>query len=644
MGSTTSSAIFRATSGRLLSRQRVWEDFVSGGQPDLRPIPPLVLQSWMRSREMGVDPALAQAPFESLPSDSDELHDQIPWLPAAEPVFKFLQSVFSETHQLLLLGEASGRIVLSHGGKKALARAEELRAIAGGRWGEKDVGCTAIGASLHTGLAARVDWYETYCKTWHDWVNQAAPIRDPITQEVLGALNIAGFREISHPGALNLLVQAVSLIQMAVLERETLLRMMVLDKFTSLSSRHQSDGLLALDRRGYVLAVNSSVERRLSLPRDSIIGCRVDRVGPLIELLQVEGKPLPFPEFCGDQRVINGAIVVPVTTPQLAGCLLILPSRDSGQESEWKARYTFSDLIGTAPCFSQCLDLAFTASQQDWPLLLLGESGSGKELFAQAVHNASPRRRGPFVVFSCAGVSDDLVSAELFGYTEGSYTGAAKGGRPGKIQLADKGTLFLDDVDCMPLKMQASLLRVIEDQRVLPIGATKPSTVDVRIIAASNRDLEKASREGTFREDLYYRLNVVALTLPALRERLGDIPLLAKHLLSQHTPSFAISDEALDVLTAHTWPGNVRELRNVLVRATTRAKRGLIAPQDLSIDIARSRPESCEDLVKPLRATERDQIRQALNSSKTVLQAADMLGIHFTTLYRKMKKYGLSKA
>src|SRR5713101_8260359 len=143
MGSTTSPAIFRATSGRLLSRQRAWEDFVSGGQPDLRPIPPLVLQSWVRSREMGVDPALAQAPFERLPLDADELHDQVPWLPAAEPVFKFLQSVFSESHQLLLLGEANGRIVLSHGGKKALARAEQLRAIAGGRWGEKDVGCTA---------------------------------------------------------------------------------------------------------------------------------------------------------------------------------------------------------------------------------------------------------------------------------------------------------------------------------------------------------------------------------------------------------------------------------------------------------------------------------------------------------------------
>jgi sigma-54 dependent transcriptional regulator, acetoin dehydrogenase operon transcriptional activator AcoR len=592
---------------------------------------------------MGVDPALAQAPFERLPLDSDELHDQVPWLPAAEPVFKFLQSVFSESHQLLLLGEANGRIVLSHGGKKALARAEELRAIAGGRWGEKDVGCTAIGASLHTGLAARVDWFETYCETWHDWVNQAAPIRDPITQEVLGALNIAGFREIGHPGALNLLTQAVSLIQMAVLERETLLRMMVLDKFTSLSSRHQSDGLVALDRRGHVLAVNSSVERRLSLPRGSIIGCRIDRVRPLIELLQVEGQPLPF-EFRGNQRVINGAIVLPVTTPQPAGCLLILPSRDSEQESEWKARYTFSDLIGGAPCFSQCLDLAFTASQQGWPLLLLGESGSGKELFAQAVHNASPQRRGPFVVFSCAGISDELVSAELFGYTEGSYTGAAKGGRLGKIHLADKGTLFLDDVDCMSLKMQASLLRVIEDQRVLPIGATKPSTVDVRIIASSNCDLDKASQEGTFRKDLYYRLNVVAITLPPLRERLGDIPMLAKHLLSQHTPSFTISDEALDVLSAHTWPGNVRELRNVLVRAMTRAKRGLIAPQDLSIDIATSRPESFEDLVKPLRATEQDQIRQALNSSKTVLQAADMLGIHFTTLYRKMRKYGMSKA
>src|SRR5262249_34616029 len=183
-----------------------------------------------------------------------------------------------------------------------------------------------------------------------------------------------------------------------------------------------------------------------------------------------------------------------------------------------------------------------------------------------------PRRNGPFVVFTCAGITDELIGSELFGYVEGSFTGAAKGGRVGKLQLADQGTLFLDDIECMPPKMQVSLLRVLEDQRVLPIGATSPISIDVRIIASSNSDLERACNEGRFRRDLYYRLNVLTISLPPLRDRSSDVPLLAKHILSQFAPGTTLSDDALAALTAHIWPGNIRELRNVLLRAVGRAQ------------------------------------------------------------------------
>ena len=640
MSSSTSPVVFRATSGRLLSNERAWESFVSGGQPDTRRVPHAVIESWMRSRAMGVNPALAQAPLEELPNP-EELARQVPWLAAAEPVFRLLQSVFSEPHQLLLLGDARGLILLSHGGKKALNRAHELNAVAGGKWSEKDVGCTAIGASLHTGLPARVNWFQTYCKNWHDWVNQAVTIHDPVTQEVLGALNIAGFREVTHRGTLNLLAQAVSLIQMAVLEQETLLRMRVLERFMSLSGRYQTDGLVAVDRRGRIIAANSAAERRLSLQRSTSIGSAVDQIKPLAELLKSKSNSLL--ELSSGEKTLDGVVVIPVTDFRPAGCLLVLGSGYSRPTLEWNARYSFDDLVGSSSEFTRCLDLARTASQQDWPVLLLGESGTGKELFAQAIHNASTRSAGPFVVFPCAGVSDELVSAELFGYTEGSYTGAAKGGREGKIQLADKGTLFLDDVDSMPLKMQAALLRFIEDQRVLPIGATRPTTVDVRIIASSNRDLEQLSRSGLFREDLFYRLNVFAIRLPPLRERPVDIPILARHLVSRHATGFAVNDDALDALTHHVWPGNVRELRNVLLRATAVGKDQTITAEDLSLQSSAPSPITFRESVKPLRETEEDQITQALKASRTVVEAADMLGIHFTTLYRRMKKHRLSK-
>jgi len=645
MGSKTTPAIFNIASRELLNTERVWEAFVTGSEVDLQRIPLTVRDSWIRSRQKGIDPLLTAAPFEHLPATMDELHEKAPWLTAAEPVFTLLQSLFSAPHHLLLLVDETGRILLSHGGSRALSRAEELHAVAGGRWGEDEVGCTALGATLHTGVPVQVGWCQTYCRNWHDWVNQAAPIHDPLTNRTTGALNVAGFREVSHPGTLNVLRQAISLIEMAVLEQETRLRMKVLERLNSLAARYHSDGLLALDRHGYVIALNSAAERELSLSHGKAVGQTVGQIRPLIDLLGPN-----FPAVLGahpNELAFDRALVVPVSTDRFAGSVLIITS--SGLRSAtWRTKYSFADLVGEHPRFRETIDLAQKASREDWPILILGESGTGKELFAHAIHDAGPRRSGPFVVFTCAGIADELIGSELFGYVEGSFTGAARGGRVGKLQLADQGTLFLDDIDCMPPKMQVSLLRVLEDQRVLPIGATSPISVDVRIIASSNTDLERACDEGHFRRDLYYRLNVLTIPLPPLRDRSSDVPLLAKHLLSQFAPGTTLDDDVLAALAAHVWPGNIRELRNVLLRAVGRAQNARITLADLTDNLAtRSEPE-CEDsrprtaTIQPLEATEREQIVNALKRSASATEAANHLGIHFTTLYRKIKKYGIT--
>jgi transcriptional regulator with PAS, ATPase and Fis domain len=507
-------------------------------------------------------------------------------------------------------------------------------------------GCTAIGASLQSGLPVQVNWFETYSRNWHDWVNQAAPIHDPVTHHLLGALNVAGFREISHPGTLNVILQAVSLIEMAVLEQETRLRTAVLEQFNTLSTRYPTDGLIACDRRGYILAINPTAEKQLAFSRIRVIGQRVDTLRPLLDLLGPNASSLL--DVPPQQRVLQHAVVVPVVVDRPAGVVVILSVPAVKQpDSLWTTRYTFADLIGEHPRFRECVDLAFKASRQDWPVLILGESGTGKELFAHAIHTAGPRRHAPFVVFTCAGISDELIGAELFGYTEGSFTGAARGGGVGKFRLADKGTLFLDDIDCMPPKMQSSLLRVLEDQRVLPLGGTKPQPVDVRVIASSNADLERACNEGRFRYDLYYRLHVLSLQVPPLRTRLSDIPVLVTHLLSQIAPGATITDEALALLSAYTWPGNVRELRNMLIRASMQAQHHEIRLNDLPEHLLQQRdmpaePGGAPVSVRPLETSEREEILNALRESDTVLQAADKLGIHFTTLYRKLKKLGLS--
>ena len=277
-------------------------------------------------------------------------------------------------------------------------------------------------------------------------------------------------------------------------------------------------------------------------------------------------------------------------------------------------------------------------------MLLSGESGTGKELLAQAIHMASSRRQGPFVAVNCGIGNDELLAAELFGYEEGAFTGAVKGGRKGKLELAHRGTLLLDEVEEMPPRMQVSLLRVLEEGKVVRIGAERPITVDVRVIAASNGDLKKAISQKGFRLDLYHRLSPFPIFLPPLRERLEDIPLLARHLLKQL--GFAhlhLAPETLALLKRYSWPGNIRELRNVLLRAVHTARGTAFTPAELPQEVVAAATESVSPPVGSLQETERMLILQVLADTRGNLsQASARLGIHRVTLYRKLKGYGLS--
>jgi transcriptional regulator with PAS, ATPase and Fis domain len=228
---------------------------------------------------------------------------------------------------------------------------------------------------------------------------------------------------------------------------------------------------------------------------------------------------------------------------------------------------------------------------------------------------------------------------ELFGYDEGAFTGAVRGGKPGKIQLAHEGTLFLDDVDNLPAKMQVGLLRALENGQIVPLGGGKPRSVNIRVIAAANRNLEQLVREGKFRNDLYHRLRVIAVQLPPLRERSEDIPQLAKQLLSQESVQIGISEEVLDSLGKYNWPGNVRELKNVLMEAAAYTTSHQITFSDLPPAIARANAPSSQSRQEILDNAEAQLIFQALRQTGSVTQAAQRLGLHHATIYRRMKKY-----
>jgi transcriptional regulator with PAS, ATPase and Fis domain len=310
-----------------------------------------------------------------------------------------------------------------------------------------------------------------------------------------------------------------------------------------------------------------------------------------------------------------------------------------------RTRPGFGGLIGVSERMQRVYKIIQKVSQHEYPVLILGESGTGKELVAKSVHFSGPRKDRPFVPVDCSSLVPTLIESELFGYVKGAFTGALHG-KQGLLEAANGGTLFLDEIGDMPVDMQAKLLRALQEREVKPVGSTERRRIDVRIIAATNRDLDAAIKTGAFRQDLYFRLNVVQIKLPPLRERKSDIPLLVisfleKFSLAQQT-SRDISEDAMRQLIAYDWPGNVRELENAIERAVALGSGPLVhvadLPSNLQFPKTERLPEKNE--LVPLEELERRAILRTLRETAgDKLAAARILGIGKTTLYRKLKQY-----
>jgi DNA-binding NtrC family response regulator len=321
----------------------------------------------------------------------------------------------------------------------------------------------------------------------------------------------------------------------------------------------------------------------------------------------------------------------------------VLAQKRSAIKIQEKGTYDFSDIIGHSPIIQDAINLAKKIAPVDTNVLLLGETGTGKEIFANAIHANSKRSTKSFIAINCSAFTKELLEGELFGHKAGAYTGATKD-KKGLIELADEGTLFLDEVGEMNIDLQAKLLRVIENGEFIKLGDTKTTKVHVRIIAATNRDLVKSIATGEFREDLYYRLNVFAIQLPALRYRTEDIPELAKYFLSKYAQrkEMTISKDALKLLQNHIWKGNIRELRNVLERACILTETDELLPEHLPYEIQRQDRTIGDNL--SLAKVEKDHIQKVLVFTKgNKTKTAEYLGIGLTTLYRKIEEYHIDK-
>jgi transcriptional regulator with PAS, ATPase and Fis domain len=443
------------------------------------------------------------------------------------------------------------------------------------------------------------------------------------------------------------------------------------------------EGAIAIDTAGQVVYVNEKYLPALGLNHVSeAIGRPIEEIIPnsLMRRVVETGKPilLDIMELGREQLVVT-RMPIEDEKKRIIGAigfvlfdhldsLKPLIARVNQLENELRsarrqlsqprsARFTFEDFVGETSAIAQAKELARRAARQSVTVLLSGETGTGKEMLAQAIHNASSRAEKPFVSVNLAAIPDTLIESEFFGAVAGAYTGADRKGREGKFRLADGGTLFLDEVGEMPLQLQAKLLRALQEREIEPLGSDRVVKVDVRVIAATNVDLQKRVNEGAFRSDLFYRLNVLAITLPPLRDCADDLPAICTRLLDDIRTSGdyvnpRITPSALAVLARYDWPGNVRELRNILERALILSDSGRLTGEDferiLPVGSARAAaPERAAGAVVPLAqaeaAFEKQTLEHALFASNgQITEAAKRLRISRATFYKKLSKYGLA--
>ncbi|CAM3851080.1 sigma-54-dependent Fis family transcriptional regulator [Mesobacillus zeae] len=447
-----------------------------------------------------------------------------------------------------------------------------------------------------------------------------------------------------------------------------------LKKSIETALEHAYDGLLMTNRDGTILMVSPPLLELFGLSRTDVLGENADRVFPQLKLSSVfkteTAEISDFKEVNGIKYIVQR---IPVLKDgEIIGAIGKVMFRQLNEVNElfkkWKqaerkasfyhqelqktesARFTWGDIFTRDTAMEKLKKSAAKAAKGRSTILVRGESGTGKELFAQAIHNSSARSSGKFVVVNCAAIPEDLLESEFFGYEEGAFTGAKQRGKIGKFDLANGGTLFLDEIGDMSLPLQAKLLRVLQEREFYRVGGMKKVQVDVRIIAATNRDLEAMVKAGLFREDLYYRLNVISLNIPPLRERIQDTDYLIGKLMEELNRVLGTSITSVDpfarkMLLSYSWPGNVRELRNVMERAMTFAEHGNIQTEDLPDylldETLADRPGEIEN-VSMAEEAELAAIRKALSQAEgNKVKAAKLLGISRSGLYEKIKKYKL---
>jgi transcriptional regulator of acetoin/glycerol metabolism len=637
--------------------RKAWERFVTGDDTPLEHVRPAIRASWQRSRQAGVNPAIRRLPTVWTPEEVErQCQQHAPLLEASGEAIARLSQRFPIETFFAGIVDKDGTLLYVAAPPQGIDVQADVNGFPGASEQEHLVGTNGAAIALYLDRPYVMHWYEHYAELGHRWVGGVAPIHSTCGA-TLGAFGIGACQTEAYARTLELVTAVAAFIEKRLRQFEERAHFAVLQEFNRHLLKFPDSPLLALCPHGGILGLSPTMAKLVTLqPPERLIGRSLREVRDFHFDGLIPPRPCDGSEPYESRLVFPhkekdcATTVIPVSKEgHTAGFVVVArslspPAPRKAPRLGWQTTHTFADLIGASPAFRSVVTLAQQAANYDWPVLLVGESGTGKELFAQAIHQASRRRLGSFVALNLSTIPKDLAASELFGYEEGAFSGALRGGKQGKIALAHGGTLFLDELEDMPVEMQSSLLRFLEEGTVVALGGDSPKRVDVRIMAAMNIDPPQAVEQGKLRLDLYHRLNVFPIFLPPLRERLEDLPLLIRHLLDRegflHTNC---SPEVVEAFHHYSWPGNVRELRNILVRAVACSSSRRITRDMLPLELLQSPPFTpCPQTFS--HHVDEEQLRQALKQCEgNIAHAAKLLHIHRATFYRKLHQYGLTR-
>ena len=573
----------------------------------------------------------------------------------SHPFINKLYDFVKGSNFFTILTDEEGCILNVIGDEEILAEAFSLKMIPGAYMNEESIGTNAMSLALTEEIPLQISGEDHYIKSYHRWTCSAAPIKD-VKGKIIGVLDLTGYNNSVHSHTLGMVVAAVNAIEKMLEVKNYNEELQTAKIFTDTIIDSIPSGIITSDLQGNVITINKYAAELFGYNweemKDKKIYDLFEGWEEVIKTIKSKDSYLDEDVFVNSKRNILqynlSAYPILDYRQRLENVVYVfkevkkvrkLANKIMGRQ----AIYTFDKIIGSNPMFLRTIEFAKKVADSRSTVLIMGESGTGKEVFAQSIHNYSSRSSESFVAINCGAIPKNLIESELFGYEEGAFTGAKRSGHPGKFEIADGGTIFLDEIGEMPLDMQTRLLRVIEEGTVSRIGSTKEIVVDVRIIAATNKDLEEEVNKGNFRKDLFYRLNVLPLRLIPLRERKDDIPLLIEYFMQRlakriNKKRVSIPVDYMKVLLAYDWPGNIRELEN-LVELILNTENIPIHLKGEKITIELNSSKAIE-INNKLDYIEKQHIMKVLREFEgNITNTAKALGIGRNTLYRKIEKY-----